>query len=176
MVPKIVYTTDEQIEEMRNELKAAKNKSGGKKSRNRKDGKKSIGKRAGFALFLIVIVFLSGTLVSILMSEKNGESPSFFGYQLYVVESGSMKPTLNVGTVILSRKPQDSAALKVGDIVTFKTLSGKTVTHRITGVLTQKDGSRAYRTKGDNPINSPDADLLTPDRVMAVFVLKVPMT
>ncbi len=30
--------------------------------------------------------------------------------------------------------------------------------------------------KGDNPINSPDEELLTPDRVIGLFAAKIPFT
>jgi signal peptidase len=70
----------------------------------------------------------------------------------------------------------DPAALKVDDIVTFRMENGVIVTHRIIEVLKDKKGKVTYRTKGDNPINSPDPELLTPDRVIARLVAKIPFT
>ena len=51
----------------------------------------------------------------------------FLGVRSYVVESGSMTPTLPVGSVIFSQK---QTHYKVGDIITF-VRSGVEVTHRI---------------------------------------------
>ncbi len=75
--------------------------------------------------------------------------------------------------MILSRRPADPGELAIDEIVTFKTASGDLVTHRISGVFTGEDGSVSYRTKGDNPLSSPDQELLTPDRIIAVFLVQI---
>lgn len=64
---------------------------------------------------------------------------------LFVVQSGSMQPTLEVGSVILT-VPVPSA--RVGDVVTYRTAQGAIVTHRVFDVL-EKDGQVMYVTKGD---------------------------
>jgi signal peptidase len=87
-----------------------------------------------------------------------------------------MQPTFDIGTVILSKEPSDPSNLSVGDVVTFKSLNDTTVTHRIIEVVTDEDGSIKYRTKGDNPLNSPDSELLDPERVISVYVFKIPLT
>ena len=129
----------------------------------------------GQAVFVIIVALLLVSLVSVYIAKSKGEVPTVFGrYSLLVVESGSMEPTLTVGSVIVSRKPEDAAALKTGDIVTFRTGTGYVVTHRIIEVI---DGNPVnYRTKGDNPVNSPDEELLVPERVIGVFVVKIPLT
>jgi signal peptidase len=125
-----------------------------------------------FAAVFMVLVF---SLVSIYIAKSKGEVPRILGaYSLFVVESGSMDPTLTVGCVILSKQPKDANALKVGDIVTFNTESGYVVTHRIIEII--NDDTVKYLTKGDNPVNSPDEDLLVPERVIGVFVMKIPLT
>jgi signal peptidase len=125
-----------------------------------------------FAAVFMVLVF---SLVSIYIAKSKGEVPRILGaYSLFVVESGSMDPTLTVGCVILSKQPKDANALKVGDIVTFNTESGYVVTHRIIEII--NGDTVKYLTKGDNPVNSPDEDLLVPERVIGVFVMKIPLT
>ena len=171
-MPEYKYTTEEQIEAMREELSRAKQKqAGGKKNKK----PVSVLKVASTSLFLIVVAVLVTVLSLVLVAKNRGDSVSFFGYRLYEIQSGSMSPTLKVGAVIVVREPEDKNALSVDDIVTFAALNGATVTHRIIEIVVI-DEQVSYRTKGDNPLNSTDADLLTPDRVIGVFVAKIPLT
>ncbi|NMB42053.1 MAG: signal peptidase I [Firmicutes bacterium] len=147
-----------------------------KQKRIRKQTKKPVIKIAGWIIFFIIILSLLATLASIHMAKKKGETPGLLGFQLYKIESGSMAPVLPVGAVILSRRPADASQLQEQDIVTFETTSGAIVTHRIIKVLTDDKGNVRYRTKGDNPISSPDLEMLTPNRVIAVFITKIPFT
>ena len=180
-MPETGYTTEEQIKAMRRVIFRAKRKEGRwqvRKGRGtRGAGKNELAiKITGWILFLAVILVLGTTLVSIHQVKNKGEIPELLGFQLYAVESGSMEPTFSAGTVILSRKPQDAGKLQEKEIITFRASSGSVVTHRIMEVLTDEEGQVSYRTKGDNPISSPDQDLLTPDRVIAVFLAKLPFT
>ena len=170
-VEKIQYTTEEQIAEMFQELDNAleKNNKGVK-------GPMLWIKRATNILLSLFIIFLLVVLGFIITAKANGKTPSLFGYRLFIVESGSMQPTFDIGTVILSKEPSDPSNLSVGDVVTFKSLNDTTVTHRIIEVVTDEDGSIKYRTKGDNPLNSPDSELLDPERVISVYVFKIPLT
>jgi len=163
-------TTPEEIEQMQRELRREKQKRTGKA-----ETPGPAGKTAGRILFGVLVLLLLGALVSIQLQRSRGEIPSLLGFQLYRVESGSMEPTLPVESVILSRKANGTETLKEGDIVTFHTLSGSVVTHRIIEVVRENDQT-SYRTKGDNPVNSPDSELLTSDRVLSVFVAKIPLT
>lgn len=172
------YTTKEQIEAMRGEILREKQKAAGEGGAEaRRASRKKVLKIFEWVVFLSVFIFLTVTLFSVFAAKSRGETPTVLGiYELYSVESGSMEPTLTVGSIIICEKTQHPESLEAGQIVTFRTLSGVVVTHRIIEVISGEDGSVAYRTKGDNPINSPDADLLTPDRVVAVFAVKVPFT
>lgn len=169
-------TTDEQIEQMRQEIAQAKLKEMGVQvPLTKKQRIKKTFHMAAQTVFALIVVLLIFSLVSIYIAKSKGEVPTVFGaFSLFVVESGSMEPTLTVGSVILSKVPKRADALKTGDIVTFRTESGYVVTHRIIEII----GGEAiqYRTKGDNPVNSPDPELLNPERVIGVFLLKVPFT
>jgi signal peptidase I len=71
------------------------------------------------------------------------------GYRLLVIASGSMRPTLQVGDLVLSRSTAPSR-LRPGDLVTFADplLGGRSVTHRV--VQLARDGDRfAVQTRGD---------------------------
>lgn len=175
------HTTQEQIDEMRKEILREKQKMSGIRT-SEDSGKWSLKTRkrsvkvAGQIIFLSVVLLLSTAIVFIQIARSKGDIPHLLGFQLYVIESGSMEPTLRVGTVILCRKPKNAESLAENDIVTFKSLSGPIVTHRIVGIVTGENGHIAFRTKGDNPHNSIDRELLTPDRVLGVFIAKIPLT
>lgn len=174
------WTTEEQIKAMREELRlAGQRKRGDEKpapNASKAQPSNRFLKLAGSLLFLITIVILSTVLISVLVTKSSGQLPDLLGYQLFEIQSGSMEPTLSVGSIIVTKKPNNPTELQVGDVVTFESLSGSLVTHRILEVLKEADGSVAYRTKGDNPKNSPDQDLLTPDRVVGEMLLKIPLT
>jgi signal peptidase I len=90
------------------------------------------------------------------------------GYKPVVVYSGSMRPTLGVGSLAVDRVIPASS-VKVGDVVTFNDpyTHGRFVTHRIVKAIHTQHGL-AYRTKGDaNPSRDPWAIRLN-DRVGSV--------
>jgi signal peptidase I len=166
------YTTKEQLAELQKELNEARAQAASKGTGNARGSKAS--RIAGWIVFIVVFAALSMILASVLVAKSSGKTPSVFGYQLYVVQSGSMIPTFNIGTVILSKTPDDPSALKKGNIITFEN-DGMTVTHRIIEVVTE-GGIVKYRTKGDNPENSPDEGFRTVDKIKAVFVFRIPLT
>jgi signal peptidase len=71
------------------------------------------------------------------------------GYKPVAVYSGSMQPTLDVGSLAVDR-PVDASKVRVGDVITFSDpyVKGRLVTHRVVKILTTPRGL-AYRTKGD---------------------------
>jgi len=170
------YTTKEQIEEMRKEILLEKQRRSEGGSRKNLKNRRAALKIGGWLAFISVVLLLTSVIISVNTAKSRGEVPGILGFHLFVVESGSMEPTFNIGSVLLCRKPKAPASLKVNDIVTFKSLSGHIVTHRIIEVVADEYGKTAYRTKGDNPRNSADQELLTPDRILAVFTGKIPLT
>ena len=173
------YTTQEQIDAMRSEILHEKQKASGSVTAEPKrfDRLKLAFKIMEWLVFLSVFILLVITLVGVYTAKSKGETPTLFGaYQLYSIETGSMEPTLTVGSVIICKKTAHPETLEKDQIVTFHSLSGAVVTHRIIDVIKDEFGNTSYRTKGDNPINSPDIDPLTPDRVIGVFAAKIPFT
>ncbi len=78
-----------------------------------------------------------------------GATLSAMGYRMSVVRSGSMRPTLDIGALIVSR-PVSPLELRKGDLVTFRGVlfGGDNVTHRV--VSTVRDGNEVeVVTKGD---------------------------
>jgi len=73
---------------------------------------------------------------------------NLLGYQSYVIYSGSMAPTVKVGSLLLTR-PADVEDLRVGDVITYRSPGNHTtLTHRIVSVR-QEDGDWVFKTKGD---------------------------
>jgi signal peptidase len=75
--------------------------------------------------------------------------PMVLPYRTMVVRSGSMRPTIQVGSLAVYR-PVSSADLRPGDIIAFTHPGrpGEIVTHRIVEVH-QDGGARSFVTKGD---------------------------
>ena len=71
------------------------------------------------------------------------------GYKPVAVYSGSMRPTLGVGSLAVD-KVVDARSVRVGDVITFNDpfVKGRLVTHRVAQIVPTKHGL-AYRTKGD---------------------------
>src|SRR5689334_25202859 len=68
--------------------------------------------------------------------------PSFLPFRAYTIESGSMTPTLAIGSEVILAKTS-AAQLKAGDVITFREPTragdGAIVTHRILRIE-RKDG------------------------------------
>jgi signal peptidase len=137
--------------------------------------KKGIGKIIGQVLFYVATILLAVILIDISIDKREGKVPSAFGMSFYEIVSESMEPTLGVGSILVSKTFTEDTVIKVGDIVTFQMLDGRIVTHRIVEVIGEGK-TASYRTKGDNPANSVDAEILTRDRILAVFLFKLPLT
>ena len=73
--------------------------------------------------------------------------PKIFGYQAYTVISGSMEPTISVGSLVYVRS-QEPDKIQEGDVIAY--LGGRdsnsVITHR---VIENKIADRKYITKGD---------------------------
>jgi len=132
--------------------------------------------RIGFGIiFWLLALSLMAIMYTAWQTKRDGGIPSVFGYSLFRVETGSMVPTLPIGSIIIAKTPENPDAIPVGTIVTFRFHSGMVVTHRIIETMVDPDGGVQYRTKGDNPINDPDGELLTPDRVIGTFQFMIKM-
>ena len=66
-------------------------------------------------------------------------------FQTYLVQSGSMSPTIKTGDLIMV-KPDVS--YKLGDIITFNNTKNQKITHRIVNIKNENDIQKIF-TKGD---------------------------
>jgi signal peptidase len=82
--------------------------------------------------------------------------PSLAGYERYVLEGGSMEPTIHRGSLVFD-EVVPVAQLRRGDVITYVPAGGvRPVTHRIIELSAQPNGRRVVHTKGDA---NPTADL-----------------
>ncbi len=81
------------------------------------------------------------------------------GYKPLFILTESMVPTLKVHQFALARRIDDTDALQIGDICSYKTDYGITITHRIIG----KDDN-AYIFKGDN--NKTADNPVSPEKIL----------
>ena len=66
------------------------------------------------------------------------------GIRPYVVQTGSMEPTIPVASICFVNHHADFASLQIGDIVAFRIGENTLVTHRISG-----KSEEGFITKGD---------------------------
>jgi signal peptidase I len=125
--------------------------------------KKLISTLTSFILIALVI-----TLTAIFISSKiTGGDPTFFGYQLKAVLSGSMEPEFDRGSVIAVKSGGDMTRFEKGDVITFMRDEKTYITHRVLGV--KKDGEQVfYETKGDNN-EDPDSSPVWSGQVVAEY-------
>lgn len=91
-----------------------------------------------------------------------------FRWEPFTMETGSMRPTVVPGDVLLSADAPQTIA--PGAIVVFRTSSGQTLAHRVVRV----DADHRLATRGDaNRVE--DSDPVTPAQVRGVGRLVVPL-
>jgi signal peptidase I len=90
------------------------------------------------------------------------------GVRPYVVDSGSMSPAFDTGSLVIDEPVTPDTTYQVGDVVTFHPTPGYTATHRIVAI--DKNG---ITTKGDaNP--SADIGTIQPDMIAGRVALSIP--
>jgi signal peptidase len=87
------------------------------------------------------------------------------GFKPVEVYSGSMVPTLGVGSIAFDR-PVAGRSVRVGDVITFQDpyTKGRLVTHRVVRIFHTNHGL-AYRTKGDANATRDPWTIALPNRV-----------
>ena len=87
------------------------------------------------------------------------------GFRPVAVYSGSMLPTLRIGSVAVDR-PVPASSVRVGDVITFTDpyVPDRLVTHRVIRIFHTPKGA-AYRTKGDANSSRDPWTIRLPDRV-----------
>lgn len=111
-------------------------------------------------LALMISIVLCGTVVIQVMT--NGYV-QFGGISVFRVITGSMEPTLHVGSLLVC-KDTDIGLIEQGDIVCFRSRSpqmmGKVITHRVVNILESGEGEILLETKGDANLSA-DGELVS---------------
>lgn len=115
-------------------------------------------------LFLFIVLPL---VVFTLITSKTDKMASI---RSFVVLTGSMEPTVPVGSIVYSQKSAN--AYDLGDIISFKNKNDLTVTHRITEKKNSKSGM-IYQTKGDAN-NVTDTDSVPEDKIIGKVIFQIP--
>lgn len=104
--------------------------------------------RAVTVLLILVVVLCLYVVIQLL----NNGYVNIGGFAMFRVVTGSMEPTIPVGTLLVSRQTEITA-VEPGDIVCFLTenaqIYGSVVTHRVVEICTGADGAVLLQTKGD---------------------------
>lgn len=111
-----------------------------------------------------VYYFLSVTSAGRVLTESNIGKNSF--PKAYVVESGSMEPSIPTRGLVLTLP---SKTYSIGDVITFEQKKGDVVTHRLYENLSTKE----YKTKGDANEDL-DVGTVSSDQVVGKVVLVIP--
>ena len=127
-----------------------------------------------FYILFIASLVVFGAAVALSVFGKEGT------YQLFVVESGSMKPSVDIGSVLLVQpasqvkkivSPVPTPVFNKGDVVTY--LSGDNpVTHRVVEVG-KADRQFTYQTKGDAN-RTPDQGKVAENQILGKAIIMVP--
>ena len=101
-------------------------------------------------------------------------SPFLWNVKFLIVLSGSMEPTMQVGSLAVIREV-DPARLTVDDVITYETpdADGVRVTHRVIELAELEDGTPAFQTKGDAN-EAEDGYLVPAENVQGRLLLSVP--
>lgn len=104
----------------------------------------------------VVAVLLAAALIFCIYTVTQVLSKGYVtvgGYSMFRVMTGSMEPTLQVNSLLLSRQTPIEE-IKVGDIVCYRSRNSQTrdwaITHRVVAIRQSADGSPLLETRGDN--------------------------
>lgn len=99
-----------------------------------------LGQIASWLAFFLVLALIAVMIVV----------PRLTGSTAYTVLTGSMRPSLPPGTLIVV-KPLEPEDIRIGDVMTYQLESGESevVTHRVVGIGATTDGEQRFTLRGD---------------------------
>lgn len=120
---------------------------------------------------VVVLILLLAIYTGYFKFIKKSNNISFFGYKQYIVMTGSMEPSYNIGDLIFEKEIAKED-IKLNDVITYSLENGQdTVTHRVVDII-EENGETYYQFKGDNN-NSPDPDLVTYKQIQGKVIYKI---
>ncbi|MCF0133057.1 MAG: signal peptidase I [Blautia sp.] len=105
-------------------------------------------------------------LLAILMLKR-------YGFQCYVILSGSMEPAFPIGCVVIVNPCLEP---KTGDVITYQKADDFQITHRVIDITYDETspGCTLYHTKGDAN-STKDEGFVKRDEVQGVVIAKIPL-
>ena len=138
--------------------------------KNRFKGEKSRFKKiVSIIEYIIIFIVLFVNAVLVFESVYNPKkTPSIFGTKAFVIISGSMVPSIDIGDVVIVK---DKDNVKVEDVIAFRRDSS-VIVHRVVKEM-QINGKQMFQTKGDNN-NVADSELVDTKAIEGVMIGKIP--
>lgn len=124
---------------------------------------------ANYVVTTLLVIAVSAMLVV-------NVGPLLLPYRVYTVLSGSMEPTIPVGSVVVLRQAV-AAEIRTGDIITFSRPGpgAEMVTHRVVSIARDaQTGQPQFITKGDANAVSDDWHIPAQGKGL-LYVLHVPL-
>ena len=90
----------------------------------------------------ILLFLLIGVTALMLGSKIIYGKASIFGYRPFIVQSESMLPDYEVGTILIAQVTDD---VEIGEVYAYKNAIGMTIVHRLVDITDE-----GYIFKGDN--------------------------
>lgn len=102
-------------------------------------------------LNIILITMFVLFILMVCLQRFSGNKVSFFNYRMFTVISGSMKPTYDIGDVLISKEVEPSK-IKVGDVISYLGAQGsfkdKVITHEVIDIEKDSEGKLVFHAKG----------------------------
>lgn len=119
-----------------------------------------------FKLFLISIIIFCAVFFII---------PKLLGGGSDTILSGSMRPSIDPGDVVVILPYGDESSPKVGDVITYYPKSGDDtkITHRVISTVTDINGDILYRLQGDDN-GQPDPELVKTEQIIGEVKVTIP--
>jgi len=123
---------------------------------------------------ILIIILLAILLLSGLSMIRTRSNPSkitnVLGFTPMSVLSGSMRPMLQPGDMIITRRPI-AEDIKIGDVITYRVGSDTLVTHRVIDIINENNELK-FQTQGDAN-NTSDRGLISAQEIVGTYVFKI---
>ncbi len=119
---------------------------------------------------LLIMVIISG--YSMLTTRNNpSKVPSIIGFKPLAVLSGSMRPVLQPGDMVVV-KNTNYEDIEIGDVITYRVNSNTLVTHRVIEIV-EDNKKILFKTQGDAN-NVEDSKLVSTEQLIGVMAFNIP--
>ena len=97
--------------------------------------------------------------------------PPYFGYTPFIVQSGSMEPAIETGSIVFTNTKDTDVA--VGDIVTYRIGVGTDMENRVTHRIVALNETGTFTTQGDANDN-PDLHEVAQEDIIGTYAFAIP--